>query len=165
VKGGLAWEMLLEGLHKRYARDRVAHVDRCHPEVKAVQTLPGGKFVGIRPKWGPVDFLGVLAGGRAVAFDAKETAAPTFALANLAPHQARDLRRYHELGAVAGVALRCAQGCFWLSWDVLAPALPAGTVDPARVGRRFELGWHPSGRDPVPVGDGWLAAVSAPVPA
>jgi hypothetical protein len=40
--------MLLDGLHTRYARERLAHVDRCHPEVKAVQVLGGGKFVGIR---------------------------------------------------------------------------------------------------------------------
>jgi hypothetical protein len=34
--------MLLEGLHARYRREGAAHVDRCHPEVKAVQVLGGG---------------------------------------------------------------------------------------------------------------------------
>ncbi len=156
---GEAWERLLCALHARYIREGVAVVERCHPEVKQVGVAPGGRFIGIRPKWGPVDFVGTLRGGRAIVFDAKWTGKRLFPCANIEPHQARDLARHAAAGAVVGIAASTPDGCFWLPWAAIAPALPAGTVDPATVGARFDLAWHPSGKDPVPVGDGWASHV------
>jgi penicillin-binding protein-related factor A (putative recombinase) len=166
--------MLLVGLHRRYRRDGLAVVDQCHPPVTQIKQLGGGRFVGVHEKHGPVDFLGTIAGGsvngRAVVFDAKWTSHRRLSLANIDVHQLRDLRAHHEAGAVAGVAL-CAPAtatgaaCWWLPWPTIAAvyaATPKGSIDPTAGGAvPFDLAWAASGREPVPVGDGWLPAALA----
>lgn len=127
---GKAWEAQLEQLHNRYARDRRANVRRGHQEVRYLKNLgervtAGRKsirvFEGTYAGEGPPDFSGLVAGGRSVAFDAKDTTKDRFAFSMLPRHQARDLEAEHLLGGIAFIALRLQGEAFVLPWAELGP--------------------------------------------
>jgi len=71
-------------------------------------------------KDGPPDFVGV-ALGRPVVFDAKSTAQPRWSLADLRPHQARDLEAATKAGAFAFIALDLRGERWVLPWALLSP--------------------------------------------
>lgn len=142
MRAGNGWERLLIGYHRTLAERGAAMVHKIPEDIR---------------RKNPVDFGGTLAPhGRAVWFDAKETRSRLPSLSLLAHHQGRHLAAHHERGAVAGIALRCPLGCFWLPWSAIGPiweATPAAAVDPREVGAPFDLAWTPDGGV---VGEGWL---------
>lgn len=129
---GKAWERLLETRHEEYHAARLAVVYRCHPPVKVLSRVTED---GFRAAWsgdGPPDFSGVVAGGRAVVFDAKDCDQARWPLAGLHRHQARDLDRAERAGAHAFVALRLQGVCWVLPWTALAKPWSAWYATVAR---------------------------------
>lgn len=111
---GSALEDLLARQHALYEARGVAWV-RKHP-TPWTPTRRGGKVVGGRPTgFATADFLGVLAGGRGVALEAKECGAPSFPWSRIPPQQRGCLDAYQDAGAVAAVVL-------WWGPDPKAPA-------------------------------------------
>ncbi|MGC4030232.1 MAG: Holliday junction resolvase RecU [Tepidisphaeraceae bacterium] len=88
--------------------------------------LRGGKSI---PVPGPVDFIGtVVATGRAIHFDAKQTDyALGFKMSLLKPHQIFHLDRFDKAMAIAGVLAECTADSvaafFWLDAALLAKAV------------------------------------------
>lgn len=65
-------------------------------------TGPDGNKIWIHGEKSTVDFVGTMAGGRAVAFDAKETKNKTrFELKNIKAHQIEFLEHFQKLGGAA----------------------------------------------------------------
>lgn len=119
MKKGAAWELQLSLWNEEYRRRGHAKIFRCHPGVNLV----GGRL--IYASKGPPDFLGCLAGGRSIVFDAKEVSAPTFAFANLAPHQADAFDSVTEMGGIAAIAIQWMNGHVivgrsWVPWSSLS---------------------------------------------
>lgn len=86
------------------------------------RTSPNGQFLARWGPPGPPDFTGVLPGGRAVTFDAKESnLRPSWSFSLLQRHQAMDLEAWHLAGGLAFLALRTTQGPFVALWEVFGP--------------------------------------------
>lgn len=66
------------------------------------------------------DFVGVLAGGRAIAFEAKYTSTDRIHQDVVTKAQADALEEYRRLGAVAGVCVGIQHENFFVPWDVFA---------------------------------------------
>ena len=124
MRKGKAWELQLELWCKAYQRDGLAFVVKAHPGSKVIE----GRL--IYDSTGPPDYLGCLAGGRAVAFEAKEIVGNRFPFKNLEIHQARALSRFHQLGGLSFVAVQSMVGLrvsqrVILTWGLLGPLYEA----------------------------------------
>lgn len=108
---GRSWELLLESEHDRYRRLGLATVWKAEPRRDM-----RGRFIGKAPP----DYVGVLKGGRAVVFDAKDCEQARWPLANLKRHQAMDLEATWKAGGLAFIALRMRHGerSKWTQWAV-----------------------------------------------
>lgn len=101
----------------------IIRIKKTEPGVKF---LRGGKQV-IRK--GSVDFIGtVVASGRAIYFDAKQTAEPRgFELALLKAHQTYELGLFHDAKAITGVLAECTapaiDAFFWIAFPLLSSAM------------------------------------------
>lgn len=89
---GKTLESRLTAQHRLYRAARVAKIDKCHPEARVVS----GRLT--YTDRGPPDYMGCLAGGRGVVFEAKETKLKRWPFKDLADHQARSLGEYSHLG-------------------------------------------------------------------
>lgn len=139
------WEVQLDHWHAGYRARGQADVQRVHPGVKVLGRPDAkGQFRACWSGVGPVDFLGVLASGRAVAFDAKSCASAMWARSVIPDHQAALLDRWHAMGAATGIALQMPTSRWWLPWPVLR-AYERGTLrvgDMERIGQPIgEQGW------------------------
>ncbi len=108
---GKGWEAALVTQHDAYAKAGRAAVYKS-----------GGEIRGGHLQKAPPDFFGVLTGGRAVLFDAKESQGATWPFAKLKRHQAIALGACSECGGLAGIALRMGGECWWVPWGHLEGA-------------------------------------------
>ena len=134
------WENQLCRWHDEYRRDSIAWVVKTTPPVVIG---PGGKPVAWEGE-GPPDFVGVVAGGRAVAFDAKHVATRRFPLRNVEVHQARDLEAVADRGGIAFLAIESKGGRYVVRWTTIREAYWSGvpSVVPAEVGTEIgPNGW------------------------
>ncbi|MCP4307289.1 MAG: hypothetical protein GY788_20955 [bacterium] len=167
---GLAWEQMLSDANYRYQAKGDACVWKTHPEAFLRQGRLAYKAKG------PPDYMGALAGGRAVVFEAKRCAAGTkrWPLSKLLEHQAGALDRYAALGAITFVALRWGRVGWLLPWAhgprLLAPDLPElwqrwSARAHERHPERMPKGWASLTREQVEqmgveiTGGAWLDAV------
>lgn len=104
MRRGAAWELQLEIWNRQYGLAGQAFVVKTHPEAK----MAGGRI--IYSSTGPPDFMGLLAGGRGVGFEAKEVSSHLFPMKNLANHQFMALRAIDRLGGVAFIAIQQMSG-------------------------------------------------------
>lgn len=119
---GVEWERILDARHDAYRRDGLAVVFRTPPSVRLLSRVGrDGQFRGCFRGQGPPDYAGVVAGGRAVAFDAKDCAGERWSFGALERHQARDLEGWSGAGGIAFVALRLAGEPWVLPWARLGP--------------------------------------------
>lgn len=132
---GAGWEACLRQIHARYRWEGKAVVYKTDPPVRRIGSAPRGAFVAKYEGTGPVDFFGVLSGGRMVAFDAKDCKGARWGLDKLHKHQARCLDGLERMGALCFVALR-AWGSTWvLPWGALGPLWWAWQRGEARRGQ------------------------------
>lgn len=156
TRRGGGWEAQLDRLHDRYRRDRLATIFRVHPPVRVLADH-GRTFQACWGGEGPPDYAGVLAGGRAVLFDAKDCRAKRWSFGKLARHQARDLEACHIAGGLAFVALRIRGQALVLPWAELGPRWWAWRES---TGARASVAGDEAWAIPFDVDTGgWLAAV------
>lgn len=97
---GKSFETYLDFLHGEYRKRGLAHIEYTGTRSRAVKTK-GGMIKFISSPSMP-DYVGVLAGGRAIVFDAKTTQNKyTWSLHRDRIHQRDTLSRWSEFGAVA----------------------------------------------------------------
>lgn len=99
---GMALEQALKAQHEEYALRGLARIEK-----ESVPSLPvkDGKWAKVIGK-STVDFVGVLAGGQFVAFDAKDCAGNFIELSRLQTHQLAFLREVDRLGGFGFVLVR-----------------------------------------------------------
>lgn len=105
---GRQWELHLEAQHDEYRRAGLALVFKTEPRRDR-----NGKFI----EKAPPDYCGMLNGGRAVVFDAKDCTGKGFALSNIKTHQAQDLEAAWIRGGFSFIALRFQGEGFVLPWE------------------------------------------------
>jgi hypothetical protein len=135
---GSAWEFQLERWAKMYWAAREAFVWHNHPQFKRMgdgQWRPTGL--------GMVDYSGVLAGGKALAFDAKQCNTASLALSQIAPHQMVALRQVHEMGGLAFIAARLSRtgACVVFPWSTIAATTERKSLRPEDGIPMNEHGW------------------------
>lgn len=88
-------ELAVEKQNSHYLRDGIARIDK----VATPMIYSNGEWKHGRKS--TVDFIGILRGGRAVAFDCKQVAGDSLPMANIHEHQVKYLRDVLELGGLA----------------------------------------------------------------
>lgn len=144
MSSGKGWEALLRHWHARYRVQGKALVAQQHPPVQMIGGKgAGGKFTGFFRDDGVVDFMGVLAGGRVVAFEAKESDAASWPMSKLPPHQAAFLAQVHAMGGLAFIALRLRGQAWFVPWSGLNGVASLTPANLPRLGKPidFEEGW------------------------
>jgi recombination protein U len=98
---GKSFEKLIDDTNKAYQLQGVALVQKIPNEWTIVRRGPQIVSAFSRSK-STVDFIGILYTGRAISFEAKQTANKTsFPLANIKLHQTVYLSKFAELGGIA----------------------------------------------------------------
>ena len=102
---GMQLEKKIDKANKMYAigggfirKTYVASVHKVPTNVK-IMSVNGPRVTGVKQHGEMVDYVGVMLGGHAIAFDAKETKGKSLPLANLHEHQYEFLERWYNLGA------------------------------------------------------------------
>lgn len=99
---GMSLEKLLNEMHWLYAAAGRAQITKQYVPCVLVRNGAWAKVTGKST----VDYEGVLAGGKAVAFDAKDCRGTRIELSRLQPHQLEHLGKVHALGGIAFVLVR-----------------------------------------------------------
>lgn len=147
MRRGKALEVRLAAMHQTYLVRGVARIHKAHPEAKMVN----GRMVYSAK--GPPDFIGTIAGGRSVVFDAKESSGKTFRLGNVPPHQAKDMEACVNLGGLAFLYVHTTVAEWVLPWESIRELYWSG-VKTLNTQRMDELGRRVTGTD-------WLEATHA----
>lgn len=111
MRRGARLELQLDVWHRRYREDGAATVVKCHPGVRVDKN--GKLFFS---SVGPPDYMGALATGRGICFEAKESAKPSLPLSCLPLHQAQLLEAFHLAGWISGIVGMLPAGYFWFNW-------------------------------------------------
>ena len=144
---GMELEHELMVMHQLYKRQKLAVVEKNYIKT---QPVTGGEWARIIGK-AIVDFTGTLAGGRSVAFDAKDCVERRIELNRLDTHQAEYLGSVYALGGLAFVLARFERKhCYKIPIDVWADAVlywkfgkPVERVD----------GWKPKNKASLTMAD------------
>ena len=107
---GRQWELQLEAQNNLYRKEGRAVVWKTEPRRDRT-----GKYV----EKAPPDFCGVVAGGQAVVFDAKDCKSARFSFSQIKRHQAKDLEAAHLRGALAFIALRFHGVGYFVPWTAI----------------------------------------------
>lgn len=113
--------MMIEGGCRRYAAEGRASIIKV-PEPFRVLTknrARGIATVQFTARAQP-DYIGCLAGGRMIAFEAKHTDTGRLMQRAVTPTQAAALSEYHERGAVAAVCIGIGNDFFMVPWPAFA---------------------------------------------
>lgn len=138
---GMGLEKALAQMHAVYAASGKAQINKQYLPTQPVKDGQWAKVIGRST----VDYTGVMAGGRMVAFDAKDCAGDKIELSRLQEHQREYLEEVDALGGWAFVLVRFGRGTVYripiMAWShaIVAKCAPEA--------RRLALdGWTPSGR-------------------
>lgn len=113
---GLSLERALERQHEEYMAQSKALITRQY-DPSVVVNFPLARIIG----QAAVDYVGVLADGRCVAFDAKDCAGKRLELSRLRPHQAAYLASMQCMGGLAGVLARFERArVYWVPYELWA---------------------------------------------
>ena len=111
---GLSLERALERQHEEYREQGKALITRQY-DPSVVVKFPLARIIGRAV----VDYVGVLADGRCVAFDAKDCAGKRLELSRLQPHQAAYLAGVQCMGGLAGVLTRFEHArVYWVPYEL-----------------------------------------------
>lgn len=113
---GLSLERALERQHEEYKAQGKALITRQY-DPSVVVKFPLARIIG----QAAVDYVGALANGRCVAFDAKDCSGKRLELSRLQPHQAAYLASVQCLGGLAGVLARFERArVYWVPYELWA---------------------------------------------
>lgn len=132
---GHAFEEALDHLHIRYRAAMRAYVTKTPSPYRVLGVPKGGRFSGVFEGEGPPDYFAVI-GGRAVVFDAKQTAADRWGFSALAQHQAEHFEEVTLQGGYAFALLWLGGVVRVVPWSALGPRWWSwwGTTGTARPG-------------------------------
>ena len=118
---GMLLEQEVELTNKQYAIKGIAQVQKVATPIKVIKKMPGGKLMACWDRKSTVDFIGCLADGRYICFDAKETQEKSLKLANIKPHQIKHLKATHDMGGAAFILVwfRKVGKCYALPYEAL----------------------------------------------
>jgi recombination protein U len=143
---GMAFEAALNWQHAQYEVQKVAQVHKEYLPTLPVKDAKWAKVIGRAT----VDYVGQLAGGRFVAFDAKDCAGKRIELSRLAPHQLKHLEEIEALGGLAFVLVRFERREVYMvpveAWKWAVEAHRAGHEVLAK-----RLGWTATGKASINV--------------
>lgn len=141
---GMAFEAALNWQHAQYEEQGAAQVHKQYLPTLPVKDAKWAKIIGKST----VDYVGQLAGGRFVAFDAKDCKDKAIELRKLQEHQLKFLTRADALGGLAFVLVR-----FERARAYIVPALAWKWAEEAhRAGHAVyveEIGWTATGKASV----------------
>ncbi|MGN0181429.1 MAG: Holliday junction resolvase RecU [Candidatus Ornithomonoglobus sp.] len=113
---GHAFENLIVKGCQYYAQRGRAVINKVYEPYRCIKKLEGGKFVGQFTARAEPDFKGVLAGGRAIAFEAKSTRKDRIQQNVLTREQCAWLEEQHRMGALAFVCVEIGGRFFMVPW-------------------------------------------------
>lgn len=159
-RAGDAFEARLQAQHDIYALTGACYVAYVPQAIVIEQRLPHGKILGRIKGKGPPDYSAIVR-GVAVVFDAKSTAAKSWAFAGLEEHQAEHFDRAQAAGGYCFILLSMSSRVWLLPWLALGPLWWAWWKVPGRAERgTASLGASDVDRIGVPVnGVDWLVAL------
>lgn len=139
---GMAFEHALGEMHEIYRAMNIGRIEKNYCPTQIVKDGQWAKVIGRST----VDYVGVLNGGRMVAFDAKDCREDKIELSRLQEHQRLYLDDVMVLGGLAFVLVRFGCGDVMQipirAWDyALAARCAPETADTMEID-----GWKPSGK-------------------
>lgn len=160
TKHGKQLEGYLDALHATYRRAGRAVIAKVPNPVNITKPVKRGIVTGhlLKPVW--VDYTGVVAGGIAVALEAKFTAGSrqSWSFSGMSDHQHQTLTSVHKMGGIAALYVR--HGRFSRNAKVLVSSIdyliPIAFIDGLDK-RSFR--WDEVERYRVPAGRTWMDSV------
>lgn len=113
---GRAFENLIEKGCQYYAQHGRAVINKVYEPYRCIKKFEGGRFMGQFTARAEPDFKGVLAGGRAIAFEAKSTRKNKIQQNVLTREQCEWLEQQECMGALAFVCVEIAGRFFMVPW-------------------------------------------------
>lgn len=116
---GAQFEQAIAGACDLYREKGMADIEKTPEPMRPIKNLGSGRFMAIFEKQAQPDYKGTLAGGQAVMFEAKSTAADRITQDRVTGEQAERLTRCAELGGLSFVLCQFASGqVYKLPWSV-----------------------------------------------
>lgn len=97
---GAQFEAIISRSCAEYKSAGLAKIEKQPEPMKVIKSLSFGHFEAVFAKKSGVDYKGTLAGGRAIAFEAKHTDSSKITKDRVEPHQLEDLQYHAKMGAV-----------------------------------------------------------------
>lgn len=144
---GMGFEGDLNAMHAEYARLQTALVGKQHVPTQIVK---GGQWAKVIGK-STVDYVGVMHGGRLVAFDAKECREERIDLSRLQDHQLEYLLEVEALGGLSFVLVRFPCGTYAVPGKVWYWAAEARRARQKVALETFD--WTATGKASINVGE------------
>ena len=118
---GRVHEQMIEGACRAYEAEGRAYIVKV-PEPFRVITKNRGRGIATVQfiAHAQPDFIGCIAGGASIAFEAKHTDGEKLLQRVVTPTQAAALQRFADLGGAAAVCAGIGDECFMLPWSVFA---------------------------------------------
>ena len=118
---GRLYEQMIEGACRSYQIQNRAYIVKV-PEPFRVITKNRGRGIATVQfiAHAQPDFVGCIAGGSTIAFEAKHTDGEKLLQRVVTPTQAAALQKFHELGGAAAVCAGIGDDCFMIPWAVFA---------------------------------------------
>lgn len=111
------FEQLIDKACIFYKENKIAFIEKTPEPFKVTRPLGNGKFEGFYAKEGQPDYKGVLAGGRAVVFEAKHTSTNKILQDAVKEHQASSLDTHQDFGALCFILVSMGDGFYRVPWD------------------------------------------------
>lgn len=148
---GRTFQATLDMICAEYARRGIADIRKVDPPVRVMGTGKHRRVIFLANPW--LDYHGVLAGGRAVAIEAKSTSAPTLAIV---PQDSKNsgIQHHQHQTAMRLEAMGAAVGYLW-HFDGRIRIVTPSMVN-AQLLRRKSMRWIDA--YPVPAGEGLILA-------
>jgi recombination protein U len=115
-------ENMIDQANRAYRSRGRAHINNTNQPI-TIQRRRGSIVTGRLEGKGAVDYWGVIRGGRAVCFDAKEVNSTNLPVRRFNGHQLADMRACEEMGGIAGaVVMWGGTRIYWVPYQLLADA-------------------------------------------
>ena len=117
---GRQHEMMIEGACRHYKQIGRAKVEKMPEPFRVMKKDQRGIATVRFTAHAEPDFIGCVAGGRSLAFEAKHTDHEKLHQKVVTPTQAESLQAYEEMGAIAAVCAGIGDECFMIPWTIFA---------------------------------------------
>ena len=135
---GALLEDLVNFTNEQYRRRGIALVQKIPTPITPISMQGAMITKAFFTEKSTVDYIGIMEGGRGVAFDAKECHTDTFPLKNVHRHQVEFLKEFHEYGGAAFLLIYYSehQKFYMMPYEDLA-----AFIDRMEAGGRKSVAW------------------------